>query len=850
MVKVAFEGEGDSRSVNRYLTKKRNRLALRGWAAVIVLFSAMVPVTADPLDDLAAAIEHDLENRCVGFGYAIFEGGLLVRSGGGGSAVIGDPENQFDFGVPFDENTVKDAHSMSKTITSVAMLLAIDSNPNVDLDSAIVPYLPSQIEAVVPGDSPLRNVTFRQILGHRSGIGASSSFSWSQIRSQLAGGMVNDLGDYEYANWNYAVCRLLIPYVADFEFFTSLEDQVGNGPAGVSQQDWATANFYINWVRNNVFEPAGLGTIHPRPVNSTLPIFARYYDFTDLGKASGIMPDRRRTVGSGGWAMSARQYAQFIDALFDGEIIPLDRLQELVDGQLGIFRRTGADGSAVYVNHNGSFSSSAGGGESSWIYFPNDISVAIQVNSRENHYDGAGINLGRIIQEAWENHFGAVSASSLTYPLHLFFSRQVDGWITSRGITSGAGMGARNFDYDWAKDSAPVGFEHHLFFGVGSQAFLLRYDESNFLGNGSAVMHRINTDGTLGAQVFSSDSWLGGWDHLRAFGTPQGTFLLLHNKETGRVRTVPVSALGNVLSAVSDLDLSTGFDVGEIITLNGQNQFIRYNSSTGEVVARALNSDGTVGGIVYSSDWAVGFNDWEIYEAGGNDYIFRYDTSTGAARINRVDGSLENTPQMLASNWAANWTTLRFFEIGNQAYFIRYNKENGEVRIQEVDNDGTPGEMITETRWMRPKKSTSAFDPARGGWDDLQVYDATPGFTDPSQQLAGFPSVQTTIELGDTIGTTIDPASLTEAVINSPQARIGHVRGEIRVDWTTDENRLYYLQESHDLKTWRVSGVYEGGGSDLSFAVIPDPATGELPDATFYRFRVFESVPVDPAGGL
>jgi CubicO group peptidase (beta-lactamase class C family) len=806
-----------------------------------------------PLDEMATAIEHDLAGRCVGFGYAIFQNGNFARGGGGGSAKLGDPENQFDFGIPFDEDTVKDAHSMSKTITAVALVLALEANPSVDLGSAIFPFLPADLQNVVPAASAVRNITFQNLLAHRSGFSASSSFSWAQIRTQLQGGLPNPIGQYEYANWNYAVCRLLIPYIVNQNFYRSLEQNLSGQPdGGVAQIDQATSNFYINWVRNQVFEPAGItATIHPRPVASTLDNFAWYYDASDRAVPAQIMPDRRLTVGSGGWALSAKDFARFIAALFRGEILTAGQLQDLQDNDLGMFDRTGINGSDVYFSHNGA-TSSAVGGRSTWMYFPNDIAVAVQVNSLNNQYSAIGLDLSRTVQEAWENAFGSVPARSVNYQRHLFFSRGEDGWITSIGVRDSGTLGARNFDYDFFKNDAPAGFDQHVFFGVGSQAFLLRYNSRNFIGQGSATMHRINADGTLGAEVFASENWLADWDHLRIFTTFNGTFLLLHNADSGRVRTVPISAQGNVLSAVSDLDLTSGFDVGEIITLNGQHQFIRYNSTSGEIVARSLGADGAVGGIVYSSTWSAGFPDWEIYEAGGNDFIFRYNRNDGAARIHRVNGSLADTTSVLDQTWSAGWSVLRFFEIGSQTFFVRYNAATGAARMQEIDSDGTPGDVVFQSTWLMPKTSTGVFDPARGGWSDLQVYDATPGFSGPVQDLANYP-FQATIELGSLVQGTLELPDVSEAVLVLPRPSVRQIRGEVALSWTSSPKALYILEETLDFQRWIVRGTYPGDGLDLSTMVERDPASGAMPDSIFFRLHTIEAIPPlppsDPTAG-
>jgi hypothetical protein len=87
------------------LVEKRDH-ALRIAAAVLSIVA--LPALAAPMDDMAEAIEAGLAGRCHGFGYAIYQNGSYVRGGGGGTARTGDPDNQFDIGIPFTEETVKD----------------------------------------------------------------------------------------------------------------------------------------------------------------------------------------------------------------------------------------------------------------------------------------------------------------------------------------------------------------------------------------------------------------------------------------------------------------------------------------------------------------------------------------------------------------------------------------------------------------------------------------------------------------------------------------------------------------------------------------------------------------------
>jgi hypothetical protein len=797
---------------------------------------------AAPMDDFAAAIEGDLDGRCVGYGYAILQNGQVIRSGGGGAAQLGDPENIFDPGIPFTADTVKDCHSVSKTITAVALLRAL-AQAGVSLDTAMWTFLPADLQGVI-NDPNVANVTFRRLLNHRSGFAGSNAFSWAQLKNQLQGGLANPIGTYEYSNWNYAVCRLLIPYILNLNFYRSTEAGLaaqGLPDGGVGTLDSMTSNAYISWVRNQVFAPSGLGTIHPRPVEETLPVFGWYYDHSAASIPGQIMPDRRLTVGSGGWALSARQYGRFISALFRGELLSAGQLGMLQDGSLGMFNRVGSNGSDVYYSHNGATTSSVGG-RSVWMAFPGDIQVVVQVNSINNAYEGSGLGLDRIVQEAYERAF-STPPESLSFPLHLFLHRAQDGWITSRGVLSNAQLGARNFDFTTASHGAPAGMIHHRFFSVGNQAFLLRYGPSNVQGNGRAIMHRVNANGTLAPAVFDSSNWLAGWTHVLTFGTPNGTFLLLHNSANGRIRTLPISAQGNVGSAITDFNYSSGFDIAEILTLSGTPHILRHNSTTGLTHLRVLRNDGSVGDTAFSGNWSQNFTDWEIFRSAGNTFIFRYNSVTGAARINRVDGSLENVPQVLDQTWSVGWTTLRFFEVGGQAYFIRYNAKSGAVRIQAINANGTPGAVVMSAEsWLKETIGTGVFNPGRPGWTGLEVYDATPGFSGPVQDLASYPDVPS-LEL---IASLPVPINIEVIPLRPEKLEFQALREGVQLAWPGRDNILYFLETSTDLREWAALSVLRGEGQDLSLHLGPGTSSSARMNAQFYRISSMEAIPPLP----
>jgi CubicO group peptidase (beta-lactamase class C family) len=801
---------------------------------------------AAPLDEFAAGIENDLDGRSIGYGYAIFQQGNFVRGGGGG---IAQP------GVPFDENTVKDCHSLSKTITAAAMLQAL-SEGGVSLFAPMWLYLPKDIQDVIPPGSQIFNVTFDNLLQHRSGFTTSMNTSWAQVKNQIQaiGGTATPNSTYRYSNLNYALCRLVMAYVLNEPAMRSMEVAVaGHQDGGIGFLNTVTATVYSDYVQKKVFAPAGLGTIHPRPVDATLPVFARYYDFSNLSAASQFMPDHRLTVGSEGWALSARQYGQFISALFREKIITGGQLSILQANDRGMFARTGSNGTDTYYNHSGSITIGGVGGRSIWMAFPGDLQVVVQANSNNSDFEASGRNLAAVVREAYEDAY-STPPSSLSFPLHILFHREGDGWITSRGIGNNGNLGARNFDYNFPRDGAPKGMTIHRFLAVQNQAFLLRYSphDGSGSGNGRAAMHPVNSNGTIASEVFTSANWLPGYTHILSFGTPNGVFLLLHNAATGRIRTVPVNPSGTLNAAVTDSVYTSNFDVAEILTLAGIPHLLRHNSTTGHTHLRVLNADGSVGSTAYDEMWPTGFADWEIYQVAGSTYLLRYNAATGAARINWINGSLANAPQIFSTNsWNTGLTSFRFFEIGAQAYLSWYSAATGAVVMQQVNSagllDNQPSALVFTDTWLKQSVSSGVADPARTGWTGVEIYDATPGIFNPNLGLntpPKLPSIEATLSVFEPKNTKFAP--LAPAI---PSLAFGG-RGRLELSWPRERDVIYLVEESTDLHQWLIVGVVDG--SDDPFVFLREPGrAGSEPESLFFRIRSMPDIPpleVDPTG--
>jgi CubicO group peptidase (beta-lactamase class C family) len=309
-------------------------------------------------------LERNLSGNSVGYSFSISYLDQWNNMRAGGLARI--PEDSFYQMNP--EATFSTA-SMSKTITATAALKLLA--PAGMLDNTIGPYLPIEFNA----DYSFGSITFRQLLQHRSGIGNYSDaqdVDYTSIRNYVSGHPNVSDKDYRYSNTNYALFRFLIPKLAGMF--------LQGGDPGL-----AYANAYIEYVRQNVFTPAGLGTVYAGDadgLNYHFPVPAQPYHGMNLG-------DLTPKIASQGWVLSTQSLAHFLRELhFSENIISAPVANQMKDGCMG-YDTCGlpvADGSPYLVWAKGGFypgcwPGNTGEFSGQLVVFSNGVSVALIVNS-------------------------------------------------------------------------------------------------------------------------------------------------------------------------------------------------------------------------------------------------------------------------------------------------------------------------------------------------------------------------------------------------------------------------------------------------------------------------------------
>jgi CubicO group peptidase (beta-lactamase class C family) len=294
---------------------------------------------------IAKNIHKELDGHVVG--YAFFAG-MYPKFGSFGDArtTANGPERVF---TPSTKITVA---SVSKAVTAIAAMRILDKN-NVALNAAIGPYLPSDWSP----SSYVKNITFGQLLGHRSGImdygnvtqdyAALKKFFTQSVSNTTTttcqpSKVVNPMNPINpnnttkpcYSNYNFAIFRVLLPKVAGLA-----ED------SNQSTRPKTLADQYVKLVQQNVFDRVGQKNVECKPPANTTYAFAYNYPGKTGGNDWG---DVSLQCGASGWYLSVEDIAKVLLSMTtkDGKILA----ETATKKQLDIMRTNGL-GWDVYNNN-------------------------------------------------------------------------------------------------------------------------------------------------------------------------------------------------------------------------------------------------------------------------------------------------------------------------------------------------------------------------------------------------------------------------------------------------------------------------------------------------------------------
>jgi len=256
-------------------------------------------------------------NSVPGIGVAVVLEGERVWSAGFGMA---DLENF----APVTSSTLFRLGSISKPITATA-ILQLWEHGKLDLDAPVQKYCP----AFPPKESP---ITTRQLLGHLGGIRHYNSDGKGDVPADSARHFAN----MQESLTIFAVDPLVAKPGTKFNYSTYGYTLLGCVLEG------ATSQKYVDYVRENIFWPAGMVESQADDFFVVVPHRTRWYHKDEAGivRNAGVL-DSSYKIPGGGLISSADDMARFEAAIL------ADRLMQRATRDLMWTSLKTADGKAT-----------------------------------------------------------------------------------------------------------------------------------------------------------------------------------------------------------------------------------------------------------------------------------------------------------------------------------------------------------------------------------------------------------------------------------------------------------------------------------------------------------------------
>jgi serine beta-lactamase-like protein LACTB len=235
-------------------------------------------------------------NSVPGISVAIVQGELVWSEGFG----MADLENF----VPATSSTLFRLGSISKPITATA-ILQLSERGKVNLDAEVQKYCPA---------FPKKewSITTRELLGHLGGIRHYNPDGKGDIPDDSA----KHFGTMEESLQIFAGDALVAKPGTKFHYST-----YGYTVLGCVLEGAASEN-YVNYVKENVFEPAGMEETQADNFFAVIPHRSRWYhkDKSGVVRNAGVL-DSSYKIPGGGLISSADDMARFEIAILDNKLL-------------------------------------------------------------------------------------------------------------------------------------------------------------------------------------------------------------------------------------------------------------------------------------------------------------------------------------------------------------------------------------------------------------------------------------------------------------------------------------------------------------------------------------------------
>ena len=342
---------------------------------VLVMLTMASCTPDDPITDIKSAepqfnidtfeenLINDIGTQSVGFSYTISLNGQWKRKGGMGMA-----QTAADRNFEMTANTRMNIASISKFVTTIAVLKIIEDDPQIDLDDNIGIYLPNNWNPT----NDVQGITFRQLMNHTSGLHIDvNDGEDGQLYDNLKAVVQNTpVGSktYDYVNINFAFFRVLIPKMIN---------------AGNLNNELDYANAYEDYIQEEILNPIGISGASLKQEDFDALLYRFPYD-----NSTGVDPgDWTLISGAGGWYMSAFQLAHLIAYVWHSEVlISKEMRHQMNNSLLGLSESVDNGEHGFYQAKGGGLrygSNPKKGLDCMFMNYPNGIQVVVLLNSTD-----------------------------------------------------------------------------------------------------------------------------------------------------------------------------------------------------------------------------------------------------------------------------------------------------------------------------------------------------------------------------------------------------------------------------------------------------------------------------------
>ncbi len=270
------------------------------WVLVIALCAVPLgaqrraELPAETIERIEAAVSAEMARDHVpGASVAVAVGERIVYANGFG---LSDLENS----VPAKVSTVYRLASISKPITATAVMQLVERG-TLDLDAPIQKYCPAFPEK-------RWGVTLRQLLGHLGGVrhyGNPEEMRSTRHYTDVVTPLVMFKDD-----------PLLHEPGTAYSYTTYGYNLIGCAVEGASGKS------YVEFVRENIFGPAGMDRIRPDDAHAIIPNRAQGYRLRENGDLrNSDLADTSNKIPGGGFASTAIDLVKFAIAVQNGTLV-------------------------------------------------------------------------------------------------------------------------------------------------------------------------------------------------------------------------------------------------------------------------------------------------------------------------------------------------------------------------------------------------------------------------------------------------------------------------------------------------------------------------------------------------